>query len=156
MFSTEFDGSEGGVIPTDVKFYQLGLIVNPTALSTNHYPANGSIYRTTTDLVVAPGFGEYVGDEIVWQGSTYETATFVGTVCSFNVATNTIKLINITGTPSLNAPVFGKKSFTTRTLLAYDNPDFVILSGYMSYIENRSGIQRAPDGIEQVKIILGY
>jgi hypothetical protein len=156
MFSTEFDGSEGGIIPTDITYYQLGLIVNPTALSVDHNPANGSIYRTTTDLVVAAGFGEYVSDEIVWQGSTLETATFFGTVCSFDVASNTVKLINITGTPVTNAPLFGNKSFTTRTLLSYNSPDFVLLSGYMSYIENRSGVTRDPSGIEQVKIILGY
>jgi hypothetical protein len=156
MFVTEFDGSEGGVIPTDITFYQVGLVVNPTSLSMQHYPANATIYRTTTDLVVAPGFGEYVSDEIVWQGDTLETASFFGTICSFDVASNTVKLINTTGTPILNAPLFGKNSSTTRTLLSYNQPDFVILSGYMSYIENRSGVTRSPDGIEQVKIVLGY
>jgi hypothetical protein len=156
MFVTEFDGSEGGVIPTDITFYQVGLVVNPTSLSMQHYPANATIYRTTTDLVVAPGFGEYVSDEIVWQGDTLETASFFGTICSFDVSSNTVKLINTTGTPILNAPLFGKNSSTTRTLLSYNQPDFVILSGYMSYIENRSGVTRSPDGIEQVKIVLGY
>jgi hypothetical protein len=156
MFSSSFEGSEGDVIPTDITFYQIGLIVNPTSLSVDPAPASGDIYRTTTDLVVAAGFGEYLSDEIVWQGSTFETATFVGTVCSFDVASNTVKLINITGTPVTNAPLFGKKSFTTRTLLSYNEPDFVILSGYMSYIENRSGVTRDPAGTELVKIILGY
>jgi len=156
MLTSEFNGSEGDLIPTDITYYQIGLVTNPTAISVNPYPANSSIYKTTTDLIVAPGFGNYLSDEFVWQGNTFDTATFKATVLSFDYATNTVKLINIVGTPTTNAPVFGKNSLTTRTLLAYNTPDFIILSGYMSYIENRSGIQRSPDGIEQIKVVLGY
>jgi hypothetical protein len=156
MLTSQFNGSEDGLIPTDITFHQVGLVINPTTTSLNPYPANGSIYKTTTDLIVAPGFGEYVSDELVWQGTTFETASFVATVLSFDTATNTVKLINTRGVPTTNAPIFGKSSLTTRTLLSYNDPDFIILSGYMSYIENRSGVQRSPDGIEQIKIVLGY
>jgi hypothetical protein len=156
MITSEFNGSEGGIIPTDITYYQTGFIVNPTSLSSNHYPANGSIYSTTTDLIVAPGFGQYASDEIIWQGPTYDTKTFFGTVLSFDTANNVAKLINTTGTPANNAPVFGRSTSTTRTLLSYNNPNFVILSGYLSYVENRVGVTRSPDGIEQIKIVLGY
>jgi hypothetical protein len=30
------------------------------------------------------------------------------------------------------------------------------MSGYMAFIENRTGITRSEDGIEQFKIVLGY
>ena len=156
MMTAEFDGDEGGLIPTDIDFHQLGIIINPTSKSTNPYPADATIYKTTTDLVVAPGFGSYVADEIVWQGSTFETATFVGTVLSFDQASNVIRVINTTGSLTINAPVFGKTSITTRTLLTYSEPDFILQSGYMSFIENRTGIQRSADGIEQFKIVIGY
>jgi hypothetical protein len=156
MLTSQFNGAEGGKIPTDITYYQVGFVVNPTTNNLNPYPANGSIYSTTTDLIVAPGFGQYVNDEIIWQGSTYESRTFSGTVLSFDVANNVAKLINTTGTLTTNAPIFGKNSLTTRTLLSYNTPDFVIFSGYMAYIENRSGVTRSPDGIEQIKIILGY
>ena len=156
MLSSQFSGSENGKIPTDITYYQVGFIINPTTNSLNPYPANGSIYSTTTDLIVAPGFGQYVNGEIVWQGSNYETRTFTGTLLSFDVANNVAKLINTTGSLTTNAPVFGKNSLTTRTLLSYNTPDFVISSGYMSYIENRSGVTRSPDGTEQIKIVLGY
>jgi len=156
MLTSQFNGSEGGLIPTDITYYQVGFVINPTTNSLNPYPANGSIYSTTTDLIVAPGFGQYVNDEIVWQGSTYDTRTFTGTLLSFDITNNVAKLINTTGTLTTNAPVFGKNSLTTRTLLSYNTPDFVIFSGYMSYIENRSGVTRSPDGIEQIKIVLGY
>jgi hypothetical protein len=29
-------------------------------------------------------------------------------------------------------------------------------SGYISYIQNRSAVQRSSDGIEQFKFVLGY
>jgi hypothetical protein len=156
MYVVEFNGSESGVIPTDIDFHQVGIVINPTTKELNPAPANGSIYRTTTDAITAPGFGVYENDEWIYQGDTYDTAYFKGQVLSFDEASNTIKLINTVGEMSINSPVFGNTSKTTRTLLSYSEPNFVILSGYMSYIENRTGVTRSYDGIEQFKIVLGY
>jgi hypothetical protein len=155
MLCCEFDGRENGFIPVDIDFFQLGLLVNPVAQS-NLDRASQSIYKTTTDLVVAPGFGVYINDEIVWQGSSFETATFKATVLSFDPASNILKTINTIGTLVENAPVFGNSSLTTRTLLSYSFPDLIPFSGVITYIENRTGIQRSADGIEQIKVVLGY
>jgi hypothetical protein len=167
MFTAEFNGSEGGLIPTDIDFHQLGLVINPTSLAsqtsaialglTSTLPANGAIYSTTTDLVVAPGFGTYTQDEFIFQGpnDNVENATFTATALSFNTSTNVLRLINTTGTLTTNAPVRNIPK-TNRTLLSFTTPDFATLSGYVSYIENRSSVQRSYDGIEQVRIVLGY
>jgi hypothetical protein len=156
MITCEFNGSEGGIIPTDIDYRQVGIVINPTSLSTFPNPANGAIYKVSTDLVVAPGFGVYTSDELVYQGSSLETASYVGTVLSFDPATNVIHIINITGTPTLNATVVGNTSKTARTLLNVSTPDFVPFSGYMTIIENRTGVQRSFDGIEQFKFVLGF
>ena len=156
MVSVEFNGSEGGVIPTDITYHQLGIIINPTTTQTSPIPASGEIYPTTTNLVIASGFGAYVSDEIIYQGSSLASATFSATVLSFDVGNNVVKLINTVGTPVTNAPVFGTTSGTTRTLLTYSVPNYTLFSGYMSFVENRSAIQRSVDGIEQFKIVLGY
>ena len=156
MITTEFNGDEGGIIPSDIDYRQVGLIVNPTALSTYPLPANSNIYKTTTDFIVAPGFGQYVLDEIVYQGTSLEAATFKGTVLSYDTASNVIRLINTTGTQILNAPVFGNSSSTARTLLGVSTPDFITFSGFMTYVENRESVQRSSDGIEQFKFVLGY
>lgn len=156
MFTCEFNGSENGVIPIDIDYRQVGLLIDPDAKSTYPNAANGAIYNATTQLTVAPGFGAYVSDEILYQGSSLDTATYTATVLSFNQASNIVSLINITGTPTLNAPVFGSSSGTVRTLLAVATPDILLPSGYLSYIENRSGVQRSSDGIEQIKFVLGY
>jgi hypothetical protein len=122
-------------------------------------PANGQIYSTTTNIVLAPGRTNFVYDELVFQGpagSNIENATFVGTVLSFDPVGNVLQLINTTGTITVNAPLFGNTSSTSRTILNYTNPDFVLLSGYVLFLENRSGVQRSPNGIEQIKFVLGY
>ena len=167
MFVCEFNGSEGGLLPTDIDYHQFGLLVNPVALSTyveetdTANPAEGTVYKTTTDFIVSSGFGVYTLDEFVFQvpaGSPVDisNASFIGTVLSFNTSTNIINLINTTGTFTTNAPVYGNTSKTTRTLLSVSLPDFQVLSGYLTYIENRAGIQRSADGTEQIKIVLQY
>lgn len=156
MFTCEFNSSEGGVLPTSIDYHQIGLLVNPTSISTSPNPANGSIYRTTTNFVVAPGFGSFQNDEYVYQGTSLETATFSARVLTLNTSTNVLYLINTVGTPVNNAPVFGDTSKTARTLLSYSSSDFVPFSGYITYIENRSAIQRSDDGIEQFRFVLGY
>ena len=167
MFTSEFNGSEGGIIPTDIDFHQLGLVINPsslasqaraTALGINYtLPANNAIYKTTTDLIVAPGFGTYVPDEVIFQGpdDNANNATFTAIALSFDTATNVLRLINTTGTLTTNAPVRNVPK-TNRTLLSYTTPDYAVLSGYVTYIENRTGVQRSSDGIEQIRIVLGY
>jgi hypothetical protein len=166
MFVVEFDGSENGLIPTTsttptgattpVGYRQFGIMINPSDYATNPYPANAAVYKTTTDFVVASGFGGFTQDEIVYQGSTLDTATFTATVLSFDTTTNIIHLINTTGNPIINGSVYGNSSKTTRTLLSYSTPNFILFTGSISYIENRSVIYRSADGIEQFKAILSY
>jgi hypothetical protein len=162
MFTCEFNGSEGGLIPTDIDYRQLGILISPTALSTydpitnTSISATGLIYKLSTDFIVAQGFGSYVNDETIYQGTDINNATFTATVLSFDPETNIIHLINKTGTYTYNSPVFGNTSKTVRTLLTVSEPDFRPYSGYISYIENRTGVQRSADGVEQVKLILSY
>ena len=156
MLTAEFNGNEGGNLPTDIDFRQVGVLINPTAYSTTPYPANGSIYKVTTDLVLASGFGSYVPDEIVYQGDSPLNASFKATVLSFDADQNVVKLINIKGTPTTDATLYGNSSLTARTLLVVNPVDFVPFSGYLAYIQNRTSVQRSSDGIEQFKFVLGY
>jgi hypothetical protein len=167
MYTVEFNGSESDIIPTDIVYHQIGLVINPTSQSqlllarqlglSSIPPASDPIYKTTTDFVVAPGFGQYTSGEVVYQGTTENIAdaTFTAKVLSFDVASNLLRLINTTGTPTTNAPVRNTPR-TNRTLLTFSYPDYSLLSGYLAFIENRSGIQRSTDGIEQVRLVLGY
>ena len=156
MYSVDFNSDENNLIPTDIKYNQIGLMYNPLSYSTYPYFANGDIYKTTTDIVVTPGFGYFVSEEDVYQGESYESSFFRAKVLSFNTATNILQLINIEGTPTINGPINGNSSGTTRTILQVSNPDLIRHSGYISYVENRTEIQRSSDGIEQFKFVIGY
>lgn len=156
MITAEFNSDEGGVLPVDIDFHQVGILVNPTSYSTTPNPANSNIYRTTTDVFVSSGFGEYVADEFVYQGTSLAESTFSARVLYFDTAKNEINLINRVGTPANNAQIYGDTSKTTRTLLSYSTSNFVPFSGYITYIENRSAVQRSTDGIEQFRFVLGY
>ena len=100
-------------------------------------------------------FGAFVSDEMVYQGPA-SNPTFTATALSFNSTTNVVRLINITGTPIPNQSLFGSTSQTARTVLTVNSPNFVPFSGYLSQIQNRSGIQRSSDGIEQFRFVLGF
>jgi hypothetical protein len=166
MYTVEFNSTEtlNGIeyIPTDIDYRQVGLLINP--MSSDTYPAyaNASIYDLSTQITVASGFGVYVPDETVTQtdinaaSATFGQVIFTGTVLSFNTSTNVIKLINTSGTITTSASIQGQTSGTTRTLLASTSPKFMKFSGYISYIQNRSAVQRSADGIEQFKFVLGY
>jgi hypothetical protein len=156
MLTAEFNGSENGYIPTDIDFRQVGVLINPTALSTAPNAANGSIYKISTDLIVAAGLGSYVPDEVVYQGDSILNASFTATVLSYDTNNNVIKLINIKGSPTQDATVYGTVSAAARTVLGVSNPDFVPYSGYLAYIQNRTTVQRSTDGIEQFKFVLGF
>jgi hypothetical protein len=159
MFVCSFTGTENGVIPGDVNnnitYYQVGLLVDPSDYASQPNPANGQIYQLTTNLFVAPGYGEYAFEEVVYQGSP-DSPTFTGTVLHFNVDTNVVYLINTYGNPLTSIPLYSYTSGTTRTLLSFNKSNIVPYTGYINYVENRSGVQRSTDGIEQFKFVLGY
>lgn len=156
MFTSEFNGDEGGLIPTDIDFRQVGIVVNAFSRANYPNPANSSIYKTTTDLALVSGTGTYLSDEIVYQGASLETAFFKATVLSFDDASGVIRLLNTTGTPVINSTLFGNSSGTARTTTTISNPDYDIFSGHIIFVENRSSIQRSADGIEQLRFVLGY
>ena len=160
MISLNLSGSEGGIIPTDMTYYQLGLILDPSSKDTNPLVTFGDIFDVTTQLFVSPGTGLFVSGQTIYQGQSLATATFTATVASFNATTNIVKVINTYGTPIVNQALLqdanGPVTAAVRTLLSYQDPDFIIYSGYMTYIENRTAIQRSSDGTEQFRAVLRF
>lgn len=163
MMAVEFDGSEGGSLPTDITYAQVGILINPLAHSTYPNAANAVSYNASTPITVASGSGTYSNDEIVQQvdpitGKVLFSATVLNFYYSLSTLTNVVQLINITGTPTLNLGLTGT-SGCSRTVIGVPNattPDFITYSGYIAYIENRMSVQRSTDGIEQFKFVLAY
>jgi hypothetical protein len=160
MLSLNLSGSEGGVIPTDMTYYQLGLILDPSDAETNPGICFSDIYDTTTQFFVSPGTGLFTSGQKIYQGSSLASASFTATVVSFNAKTNIVKVINTYGVPLVNNALLqdanGPVTAAVRTLLSYQEPTFIIHSGYMTYIENRTAIQRSTDGTEQFRTVLRF
>jgi hypothetical protein len=159
MMTARFTKDESGKIPTDIDFRQIGILVNPSAkFGTVYGRANADIYKTTTDFIVSQGFGAYTADEIVYQSTNglLASATFTATVLSFDVSTNTLKLINTLGTANNSALIYGGTTATSRAVVSQQPPDFIPFSGYLTYLENREPVQRNIDGSEIFKLVLGY
>jgi len=152
MYVTQFNGSEGGTIPTGIKYNQVGLLINPIDTTSFTIPnvATDSIYHISTNIAVASGSGAFT------MGETITTPSFSAIVLDFNPISNIVYLINTTGTPASNQQLTGQSSSCVRTLLNVTQPKFVPQSGYLAYIENRSHIQRSVDGIEQFKFVLQF
>jgi hypothetical protein len=156
MVTNTFTEDEANLIPTDINYRQIGFVINPVAKSSYPNQCQDPIYSTTTDLVVSNGFDFYTSDEIVYQGTDLANATFSATCLSFNNDTNVLRLINTTGTASNGATLIGEKTGTSRTVLNVSLPDYIPYSGYITYIENRTGTQRSADGSEQVRLVVGF
>jgi hypothetical protein len=163
MFTCEFNGTEGGTIPVSgVTYRQIGLLISPQVYGTfNGSPApllaNGAIYNTTTQLTVSAGAGAlYTPDELAVEYDANGNALFQGTVVSFDSTTNILQLINTTGYPSIGFNIKGTSSGASRTVFNVSNSALIPFSGYLTYVENRPGIQRSADSIEQFKFVLGY
>ena len=160
MLSLDFTGDEYGTVPTDLVYYQLGLLLNPQSTSELPNLATDDRYDVTTQLFVSPGSGLFVVGQTVYQGPSVSTATFTATVASFNASTNVLKVINTQGTIINNQPIFqdasGAINSAVRTVLSHSEPDFIVMSGYMTYIENRTAISRSPDGTEQFRVVLRF
>ncbi len=159
MMTARFTRDENGKLPTDIDFRQIGLLVNPYAyFGTATGFANADVYKITTDFVLSQGFGSYTPDEIVYQSPNglLTSSTFTATVLSFDVATNTLKLINTQGVANNSALIYGATTGTARVVLQQQPSDFIPFSGYLTYLENREPVQRNADGSEIFKLVLGY
>ena len=159
MYAVEFNGSEGGVLPTTgVDYRQVGLLVNPKVYgSVGPIAANGAIYNLATQFILSAGAGNvYVADEIVQQTDNSGNVLFSATVLNFNTSSNLLQIINTYGTPVIGQSVIGQTSGASRVLFSESTPTMIPFSGLITYIENRVGVSRSDDGIEQFKFILGY
>jgi len=156
MYTCTFNGSEGGKVPTTIDYRQVGLMINPIDTNTTPETGTDSIYKVSTDFILSSGNGEFLSDENISQTDSTGNISFSATSLCFDTAANILSFINVTGIPVINRPVIGALSGCARNLVGIDPSILVPQSGYITYIENRSGIQRSVDGIEQIKFVLSF
>ena len=116
-----------------------------------------TIYNTTKQFLLSSHAGNnFASDEIVNQYDSSGNVLFTGTVLSFNSTTNLLQVINTYGNYNVGQSITGATSGATATVFSVTEPILIPFSGYILYIENRVGVQRSDDGIDQFRFILGY
>jgi hypothetical protein len=155
MFNVEFDQDESGILPTDNDFRQVVLLHNPNLYNTTN-PATGTAYTLYTRITTSPGVGDFGADEVVFQGTTYETATFTAEVISFDTVENHLYVNNVRGTLQQNIAVKGRETGAIRVVNAIQNPTLDLYSGKILYITSKTPITRDDAQTERIRFILSF
>lgn len=159
MISTRIgapDSSEGGIISVDTSFRQYGLLAAPHKYGSNtsvDYANANSVISQTTDISVIPG-SAYTDNEIVYQGSSLDSFTFKGTVHVQNA--NTIRLINVFGTPTIGSLLKGNTSLVQRAVEDYSTPEFEPGTGDIVFVKNDPKTDRADGQAENIRLTINF
>jgi len=155
MFNVEYEESESNILPTNNDFRQVVLVNNPY-LSGTETLAKGPSYTLYTKIKVSTGVGDFNVDEIVYQGTTYETRTFSAEVISFDVDNNLLYVNNLRGNLELNKAIKGLTSGAIRVAGSSTLPTLDLYSGKILYIANKLPISRDPSQTERIRFILSF
>lgn len=157
MLNPRIKGSENGLLPVVNEFRQIAIIKDPLQRVSGNLFSNTIASQVTTITVTGTSDTQYQKDEIVYQGVTYETATFVGTVLDWNTTDNPNKLIltNVTGTPT-DRTIVGLSSGAQRFPSSFTFPELRNYSGKLIYTDNLLPVYRAADQTEDFKIIIKF
>lgn len=154
MISTRVQYDENGVLPTSNELRQISIIKNPYIKATSNVSTNVAILQAKT--LTVQGSGNYVPDEIVYQGTSLNTATFTGRVVSWDYTTNKLVLINTVGVPVASQSLVGTTSFTVRILAGYQNEALERYTGKMLYVDNIKPVTRSSDQIEEYRVVIKF
>jgi dUTPase len=155
MFNVEFDGTESGVYPTDNEFRQIFVVSNPYEYETKTLASKKS-YTLYTKIKTSPGLGDFSNDEVVYQGTTFNDATFTAEVISFDEIENYVYVNNITGTLNTNQALKGFTSGSIRVATSSVNPTLHPYSGKVLYISDKLPVSRDADQTDRIKFILSF
>ena len=128
MFTVDFEQTETSTLPVNNDFREVVLVQNPQLYGSTSL-ATASKYTLYTKVKVSPGVGDFGVDEIVYQGDSYENATFTADVISFDTVQNFIYLNNVKGTLEANKTIWGLTSGSIRVVNSVLNPTIKPYSG---------------------------
>jgi len=146
-------GIEDTDFPTTNDFRQLALLKDPIAMGTSTVMSNIRFVQAYT--LTALGTGNYLEDEIVYQGASPTSAIFSGRVVSWNSSNNKLVVINTVGAPTTQS-LIGANSFTARYVSEVETKATVDHSGQILYVNNLKPIVRSSDQTEDFKIVLKF
>lgn len=152
MINGLLKNTEEDVFPVTNDFRQIALIKDPLRPDGN-VSSNLKVVQAYTITTI--GTGDYIQDEIVYQGGAYATSSFNGKIVSWDSANGVAVIINTTGTPTSQSLV-GANSSTSRFVTSVNDPDLIKYTGQILYVDNILPITRAADQTEDFKIVIKF
>lgn len=154
IMNPRLKGSELGILDVNNEFRQIAILKNPLLVGGVQLASN-LVYSQATTIYLDSVGGNFIEDEIVYQGLDVNSATFKGTVISWNSELNILKLTNVSGNPTAG-PVTGDTSKTSRMYQDSESKAFEPYTGSLLYLNNIAPIQRAEDQTEDFKIVFSF
>lgn len=154
MINEQFDGSEGSTLPVTNEFRQVALLKNPTLYGTSN-TATLSTFNQTTRISVTGVTSNFQADEFVYQGQNLGASTFSGRINQWDSGNNILYLIDTRGTPT-SQTILGDTSAATGFITSVTNPDLIINTGRIMYVDNILPITRSEDQVDSFQILLSF
>jgi hypothetical protein len=154
MFDCDFDGTDTTFI-SENDFRQVFIVKNPTDNNTGLL-ANLEKYTLYHRVTTSPGVGNFNEDEVVFQGTTFDTAFFTANVVYFDQTQNILYLNNLKGNLSLNQSIKGVSTGSIRIANSIQNPTMKPFTGKVLYISNTEPVSRNIDQTDRIRFILKF
>jgi hypothetical protein len=150
-----FNGDESNAIVSTNDFRQIALLKNPVDSSTSAV-ATGTIYDTTSNLVVATGGSFAVDAEI--EGINTGTKAIVVEYDSVNgIIYYNQNVSTGYGTFVTTENVrLSSESGSGQDITAVNNPGLDKYSGDILFLENRTAVSRGSDQIETIRLVIAF
>lgn len=152
MFNIRLKYSEDGIFPETNDFRQVSILKDPLDLTSNTMSKYAFLQSYVMTLF---GSGDYLNDEIVFQGKDLANSTFSGEVLHWDYQNNKIYIINTKGTPT-GENLNGTEFFSSRQVIDIVSGECIKYSGKILYSNNFKPISRSSDQIEDFKILIKF
>lgn len=156
ILNPRLETSENGKFPVTNDYRQVSIIASPKLAARPNVIASNVVYSQYTSIIFDYSTSSYQQDEIVYQGTSLEAATFKGTVLNWDTAGNTMYVINTTGTVSVGDIMVGSNSAAEKFVQSVKTNELAPYTGQLLYIDNMEPITRAADQIEDFKIVMKF
>jgi hypothetical protein len=109
-------------------------------------------YRIKT----SPGLGNFNEDEVVFQGTTFDAATFTADVVYFDEVQNYLYVNNVRGNLGINQSIKGLSTGSIRIVNGFILPGLKLYSGKVLYISNAQPVSRNEEQTDRVRFLLNF
>jgi hypothetical protein len=160
MINVKLSGGESNTFPTNNDFRIIGLVRDP--LLANGAVANASVIDQSTRVSVVNVTGDFTADEIIVGGESGAKARNIYFANTNTARTRGIIKVNKEMTNGIGQSflagetVTGSLSGVTAEVVERIGPALQRYTGFIIYTETRSAITRAPDQIEDIKVVVQF